>query len=811
MLSHIALVFWRGILQRRLFTTLNVLGMALGMAAFLTLALIVRYEFTFDRWIPDAGHIYRLDAFSDEEASVSSIRLIDALRAEHPDWNATAILRGFSGATVRVNDNAWDVFIARTDTHLFDVFALPLAEGDPRTALVPEGVVLTRTQARRFFGRDHDVLGKTLDITQKGRTERLHVTGVLKDLPPNTTPQFDLLVPTSASEMQVGSSWEMSAAETWVRVSPAVASRLPDLLSGIVQRHAAGLSSEDAKAFKIRARPLTTLHFFDATIGWGGADERLPIILGVVGLLALGAGLVNFVTLSTALAATRAREVAMRKVLGATVLTLGLSFTAEAIGLALIAAVIALVLTELSLPWISTLSGWPVGLDFGFALPLLLASAIIGGACAGAYPSWMLSRFRPAAVLASARMPGSGRLGSRLREGLTVAQFAFAVTLTICTLVIWRQTHLLQTMDRGFQQSGLLMAYLPNEQAERLRQQRLSDLVRGLPGVTGVTVADDAPGGGTAGMTFDTTRPGRSAPPPLLAVVAMQPSTLPVWGAHLLAGRLFDTTHDYDSRAMPVAPFDSFLAGQTWTFGAHNVVLNESAIRALGFADAASAIGTPITLHGKDIQTIIGVVADMRFKNSRASVTPALYYAVSGPIGYGVLSVRFDHAPENAVRTAIATVWKQVYPESALNLRSVGDIIDNDTRPEKQRGTLMIVASFVTLSISCIGLYGIAVFNVRRRLFEIGVRKVLGATAQQVTRLLVLQFLRPVLIANLIAWPVAWWVMRGWLSGFDRRISLSPLYFALTALIVLTLATLTTLLQIRRGARSAPAIALSSQ
>ena len=123
----------------------------------------------------------------------------------------------------------------------------------------------------------------------------------------------------------------------------------------------------------------------------------------------------------------------------------------------------------------------------------------------------------------------------------------------------------------------------------------------------------------------------------------------------------------------------------------------------------------------------------------------------------------------------------------------------------------MIVASFVTLSISCIGLYGIAVFNVRRRLFEIGVRKVLGATAQQVTRLLVLQFLRPVLIANLIAWPVAWWVMRGWLSGFDRRISLSPLYFALTALIVLTLATLTTLLQIRRGARSAPAIALSSQ
>ncbi|MFT8611156.1 MAG: ABC transporter permease [Gluconobacter oxydans] len=811
MLSHIALVFWRGILQRRLFTTLNVLGMALGMATFLTLALIVRYEFTFDRWIPDAGHIYRLDAFDDKEASVSSIRLIDALRAEHPDWNATAILRGFSGATVRVNDNAWDVFIARTDAHLFDVFALPLAEGDPRTALVPDGIILSRPEALRFFGTDHGVLGKTLDLVQNGQSRRLHVTGLLKKLPPNTTPHLDIIAPSSDPVLHSNDLWPMATAEIWVRLPSSVAAHLPALLEGIVQRHAAGLSQEDARHYTVQARPLTGLHFFDATIGMGGTDKRLPVILGIVGLLALGAGLVNFVTLSTALAATRAREVAMRKVLGATVLTLGLSFTAEAIGLALIAAVIALVLTELTLPWISTLSGWPVRLNFGFALPLLLASAIIGGACAGAYPSWMLSRFRPAAVLASARMPGSGRLGSRLREGLTVVQFAFAVTLTICTLVISRQTTLLQTMDRGFQQSGLLMSHLPNEQAERLRQQRLGDLVRNLPGVTGVTISDDAPGGGSAGITFDTTRPGRSRPPALLAVIAMQPSTLPVWGAHLLAGRLFDTSHDYDSRAMPVAPFDSFLTGQSWTFGAHNVVLNESAVRALGFADAASAIGTPITLHNKDVQTIIGVVADMRFKNSRASVTPALYYAVSGPIGYGVLSVRFDHAPENAVRAVIATVWKQVYPESALNLRSVGDIIDDDTRPEKQRGTLMIVASFVTLSISCIGLYGIAVFNVRRRLFEIGVRKVLGATAEQVTRLLVLQFLRPVLIANVIAWPVAWWVMRGWLSGFDRRVSLSPLYFALTALIVLALAALTTLLQIRRGARSAPAIALGSQ
>ncbi len=809
MLSHIALVFWRGIVQRRLFTALNVLGIALGMATFLTLALIVRYEFGFDRWIPDAADIYRLDAFATREASVSSIRLIDALRAEHPDWKATAVMRGFSGATVSARSNAWDVFIARTDAHLFDVFALPLAEGNARTALVPDGVVLTRAQARRFFGRDHDVLGQTLDLTQKGHTERLHVTGILKDLPANTTPQFDLLVPSSVPALHAYDLWEMSTSEIWVRVPSDIASHLPSLLEGIVQRHAAGLASDDARTFRVRARPLTSLHFFDATIGWGGADRRLPVILGVVGLLALGAGLVNFVTMSTALAATRAREVAMRKVLGATVLMLGLSFTAEAIGLALIAGLFALVLTELTLPWIATLSGWPVRLDFAFAVPLLLASAVIGGSCAGAYPSWILSRFRAAAVLASARLPGSGRLGSSLREGLTVLQFSFAVTLTICTLVIWRQTHLLQTMDRGFHQSGLLMDDLPNTPSERQRQQRLVDLVRGIPGVTGVTISDDAPGGGSAGMTFDTTRPGLSTSP-LLAVTGTQSSTLSVLGARLLAGRLFDTGHDYDSRPMPVAPFDSFLTGQAWTFGMHNVVLNESAVRALGFPTAASAIGASLTLNKKDVQTVIGVVADMRFRNSRASVTPALYYAVSGPISYGVLSVRYDHTPESAIRAAIATVWKQVYPESALNLRSVGETIDDDTRPEQQRGMLMVMASLVTLCISCIGLYGIAVFNVRRRLFEIGVRKVLGATAQQVMRLLVLQFLRPVLIANVIAWPIAWWVMRNWLSGFDRRISLSPLYFALTALLGLALAVVTTLLQIRRGARSAPAIALGS-
>ncbi|WP_215766976.1 ABC transporter permease [Gluconobacter cerinus] len=809
MLSHIALIFWRGIVQRRLFTTLNVLGMALGMATFLTLVLIVRYEFSFDRWIPHAADIYRLDAFDDSEASVSSIRLIDALRAEHPDWNATAVLRGFSGATIRVNENAWDVFIARTDPHLFDVFALPLLEGDPATALVPDGVVLSQAEALRFFGTDHSILGKTLDLTQKGQTHRLHVTGVLKELPANTTPRFDIIVPSSQAALHINDLWPMATSEIWVRVSPSVASQFPTLLQGLVQRHAAGLSEQDAKKYVVRGRALTSLHFFDATIGMRGTDKRLPVILGIVGLLALGAGLVNFVTLSTALAATRAREVAMRKVLGATVLMLGLSFTAEAIGMALIAAFVALALTELTLPWITTLSGWPVRLDFGFAVPLLIITAVIGGACAGAYPSWVLSRFQPATVLSSARLPGSGRLGSRLREGLTIVQFSFAVTLTICTLVIWRQTHLLQTMDRGFHQSGLLVSHLPNDPTERLRQQRLSDLVRDLPGVTGATVSDDAPGGGSASITFDITRPGNSTPA-ILAVIGTESSTLPIWGAHLLAGRLFDSSHDYDSRPMPAAPFDSFLMGQTWSFGAHNVVINESAVRALGFADDASAIGTSITLHGKDIQTIIGVIADMRFKDSRASVTPALYYAISGPIVYGVLSVRYRNVSENTMRAAIATIWKRVYPESALNLRSVGDIINEDVRPEQQRGMLMIVASFVTLSISCVGLYGIAVFNVRRRLFEIGVRKVLGATAQQVTRLLILQFLRPVMIANIVAWPVAWWVMRNWLSGFDRRISLSPLYFALTALIVLALAVLTTLFQIRRGARSAPAIALGS-
>ncbi|MFT8776843.1 MAG: ABC transporter permease [Gluconacetobacter liquefaciens] len=809
MLAHIALVFWRGIAQRRLFTALNVAGMALGMATFLTLALIVRYEFSFDRWIPDAANIYRLDAFPAKEASVSSIRLFDAIQAEHPEWPATAIVRGFSDATVVVGAQVRDVTIARTDTHFFAVFGLPLAEGDRATALVPDGAVLTRAWARGLFGTDRNIVGRSFDIIQRGERRRLHVTGILDDPAPNTTPHFDLLVPSSPESLHGYDMWGMQDTEVWVRLAPSVASHLPDLLNGLVQRHAAGLTADEARPYVVRARPLTSLHFFDATIGWGGADKRLPVILGLVGLLALAAGLINFVNLSTALAATRAREVAMRKVLGATPRLLGLSFTAEAVGLALMAAALAIVMTELALPWVATLSGWPVTLDFSFALPLLLLVAVIGGVCAGAYPSWLLSRFRPAAVLASARLPGSGRLGSRLREGLVVVQFAFAITLTICTLVIWRQTHLLQTMDRGYRPSGLLVDRLPDEPSARQRQQRLADLIRGVPGITGVTISDNAPGGGPSRISYAATRPGHQKDVSIL-LVGTQPSTLPLFGTRLLAGRLFDARSDRDSRPMPVTPFDAAFSVPDYNFGTHTIILNETATRALGFPDPASAIGQPIYLAGKTIQTVIGVVADMRLQAGRAAVDPALYYAVSGPIGHGVLSLRYDHAPENAVRTAIAAVWKQVFPEAALNLRGMDEIVGEDTRPEQQRGTLMIIASLLTLSISCIGLYGIAAFNVQRRLFEIGVRKVLGATAGQVTGLLVFQFLRPVLLANIAAWPVAWWAMRGWLAGFDRRIGLSPLYFVATAVLVILLAVVTTLLRAGKGARSAPAIALGS-
>ncbi|CAI9120492.1 ABC transporter permease [Brytella acorum] len=809
MLGHIALAFWRGIMRRRLFTALNVLGMALGMATFLTLALIVRYEFSFNRWIPDAGNIYRLDAYRDHEASVSSIRLLDAVRAEHPDWRATAIPRGFSNATVLVHGVATDLTIARTDAHFFDVFELPLIEGERARALVPDGVVLTQSLARRFFGTDHGILGRTFEISQKGQRRQVHVTAVLKDMPSNTTPYFDVIVPSSSEALHGYNLWQMNDTEVWVRLSPSVAAQLPTLLKGLVQRHAAGLSADEARPYVVQARPLDDVHFFDATIGWGGTDERLPIIVGVIGVLALLAGLINFVNLSTALAATRARDVAMRKVLGATPRMLALSFTGEAIGLALLAACLALVPTELALPWIATLSGWPVRLDFSFALPLLLLAAIIGGACAGAYPSWLLSRFRPAAVLASARLPGSSRLGSRLREGLVVIQFAFAIALTICTVVIWRQTHLLQTMDRGFRQSGLLVDILPDDPSSRQRQQRLVDALRGVPGIADVTLSDDAPGGGSAGLSYDAKRPGRQTSV-FVGVIGTRPSALPVFGAHLVAGRLFDAGTDHDSRPMPIAPFDANFGASDFSFGAHNVVLNEAAVRALGFPDAASALGQPIFLQGKTAQTVIGVVADMRLRDSRSVVAPALYYAVSGPIGHGVLSIRFDHAPENAVRDAVAVVWKQVFPEATLNLRSVEEIVGDDTRPEQQRGTLMIIASLLTLFISCVGLYGIAAFNVQRRLFEIGVRKVLGATAGQVMRLLVFQFLRPVLLANCLAWPVAWWAMRVWLAGFDQRISLSPFYFLGTALTVAMLAVVTTLLQARKGAWSAPSVALGS-
>jgi putative ABC transport system permease protein len=558
----------------------------------------------------------------------------------------------------------------------------------------------------------------------------------------------------------------------------------------------------------LRIAPLLGEHLTDPTAA------MTVTALGAVGALTLLLAAINYVNLATARAGLRAREVALRKVMGATGGKLIIQFMAEAVATVVLAALIGLALCELALPGVNAAGGLSLKLDYlrdSWLWATLLGVIVVVGFGAGLYPALILSRFQPAAVLAASRSPGGGRASGRVREVLVAFQFAVAVAFTTATLVMVSQTYFVRHMDRGFSRDGVVV--VPTFALSGLTDIQRNSLLtawRALPGVVSATASGDRPGDEFI-LSNHVKQPGAPGEGPRVFQAEVGPYFFETYGAHLIAGRWPDLGHGAD-----------FLPSNPWPVGQdarttnsplimRNVVLNARAITALGFHSPEDAIGKLIVSKqsvGLQPFTVIGVVSDIRFNAPRFPLPPIAYIATGADILSAQAAVRYSGTDPHAIQDRLAAAWRQIAPTEPFEAKTIDQALQPYYKYDEQNSRLFTIGALLAVGIGCVGLYGLASFNTARRVKEIGIRKTLGASTGDILKLLIGQFLRPVILANLVAWPLAWWVMHGYLSGFDQRIALTPAYFLAATALTLLIAVATVGGQAYAVARAEPAKAL---
>jgi putative ABC transport system permease protein len=712
------------------------------------------------------------------------------------------------------------------DNLFFDVLQFPLVQGDPRTALAQtNNAVLTQSEARRIFGRE-DVVGQTLTMVTRGVATDFRITGIARDLPHNSHVRFNIvarfdLARSFTDTPQFLTSWGWQSGWYYFTLRPgADPAAIQAALPGWERRNIPDETYGNQRTNQGDNQDWLVANIRDIHLGAAqdgtmtpGNDRQTIITFAIIAFLILGMACVNFTNLATARASQRAREVALRKVLGANRAQLITQFLAESVLIACIAMLLALALVELLLPPFAnfldaTLAMHYFGWD-GMLLPIVGLTLLVGAA-GGLYPAFYLSRFQPAQVLkankSSAEAAGSGLL----RNVLVVAQFAVSIGLIICTAIVYSQTVHARSVDPGFRREGILqIGNMDRRQIAPMAETVARQIAR-VPGV--ISVARTAIGVSTAStMGRAVTVPGR-ADPINIGNYAVDENFFATMGIDRIAGRTFDAARPLDRIDAPftVSPEDQ--AAMIRRGG--NVVVNEIAARRLGFGRPADAVGRqvrvalyPFGAGSSPVPvTIVGVVRDTRFRSIRTPIEPIMYRLGTDYQAY--LDVRYDAASPGQVRERIERLWRRLAPDVPFDGQYSGEIVAELYTAEEARAETFAGFALLAALVACLGLFGLAAFTAERRTKEIGIRKVLGARSTDIVRLLVWQFTKPVIVANLIAWPVAWWVMRDWLNTFDARIDLGPTPFVAAGLLAFLVAGVTIAGHAVKVARTNPILAL---
>jgi putative ABC transport system permease protein len=821
MLRNYIAVAFRNLVNNRLYSVINIGGLAVGLAACVLIVLYVRDELSYERWLPNADRIAAVETTlhipGRELASAATGGPVRAALEKDFSSDIERAVRVYgSRGPVQVGDRPFMLAITHVDPGFFQVFDLPMVTGQRETALADTtSILLSEHEAQRYFGREPAV-GKTLTT---GDGKAFTVVGVFADVPENSHLSLAAIARFDPARHEgrpyVAELWDWTDLRTYVLFrSKAAMARVAADLPAFVDRNARldmpGVTDKPSTLLELGLMPLLDIHLHATMLGYANVGDFATVIaFAGIALLVLLIACINFVNLATARAMKRAREVAMRKVVGSTRGQLIAQHLGEAVITALIALVFALALVELTVGPLAAFVHKPLGFDLAgdpWLLAVLVGLVVVVGILGGLYPAVYLSRFRPAEVLKANQSSVAG--SSRLRTGLVVIQFAVSITLIICTATIFSQTVYARTLDLGFQHDHRLtlpVGQLPSRPTAATLRARVAV----LPGVLGASLSSDAPP-----LKSDDTQFIYPTPVPQndgLAVqwLAVDPSFFEVYGVTPLAGRLFDGARPGDF----IPDLNNIPADAR-----PSIVINQALAAKLGVARPADAVGKELWAYVQKNQwmmptTVIGVVRDLNLNSVRTAVAPLLYFVRGPEAPFQRLSIHVAPGQMDQVVPAIREIWHQLAPMLPIQLHFVDQDLSAQYDADAERGQIFAAFALLAVLIACLGLFGLASFSAERKTKEIGVRKVLGASVLDIVKLLVWQFSRPVIAANLIAWPVAFYLMHRWLSGFRDAIHLTdpPVFLGIfggASLLAVAIAWLTIVGQAVHVARANPGRAL---
>jgi putative ABC transport system permease protein len=813
MISSYIKVAWRSMARHKTLTAINVLGLSVGIACFTLFMLNAVNEFSFDRQHANADRLFRVYRWTEASKGGSGesdpylpMPLGPALKKDLADVEEFVRFQDpWVEDFVRADGPVTQMGVTYADARVFDVFSFPLKYGDPKTALAELGsVVLTERAASRLFGPANPV-GRRLEIKLGDAFEPFMVTAVAENPPENSSFRFDSLasfefLAGTADGRQARDDWFHSAFQTYVLLRPG--SRLaedPRELRAFRHKYYPDEEEESRKSgrwtgsdppVRYRLQPLLAMHTDPRMRGGAvpSVDPRSVWAMLAIAAIVLLIACINFTTLAIGRSAGRAREVAIRRVVGGRRRQLVFQFLSEAMIMSLTAGAIGLGLAQLLLPYFNALAGKHLTLSLALYPeigPLVPGLVIFAGLLAGGYPALALSSFRPVEIMRKKIHLGGSNLFTR---ALVTLQFALSVALIISTLVILGQLRFMRSESPGFDKENVVSVHAEGTPADRLfplfRQS-----VLGKPEIVDATGSDIGLGQGTGwsrnGWDYEGSHKETFE-------YAVQDNYLAVMGMELRAGRDFDPGILSDSST--------------------SVIVNEAFVRDFGWTNA-QAVGqrlTGYTEKPEDTPVVIGVVRDFHFRPFSEEVKPQIFRrSPESPTRRFFVRIR-PGDPRPALEV-LREAWARLVPDLPFAYSFLDDDLDAFYRSETRQAAVVGWAGGISIFLGCLGLFGLAALAAVNRTKEIGIRKVLGATSAHIATLLSQEFIRLVVIANLVAWPVAWVAMNSWLRNFAYRIGLQAWVFALAGALSLLVALLTVGFQAIRSAAANPVETLRTE
>lgn len=811
MLKNYFKIAWRNLMKYRFISFINLFGLTVGITCCLLITIYIVNELSYDRYNKNADNVYRVTRSFNNAEGVVSLTLSTVappfgyyFPTDFPEIVKMTRLLNNGTTPLKYKDKLIsepDVYFG--DENLFDVFTLKVLEGDPKTALKePFSVMLSEEAAKKYFGNE-DPMNKILRANNQFDVK---VTGVYQKFPANSHLHPGILISFNTLKdsavygaENLRTNWGNNSFFTYLLLPEhydikRMIARFPEFVDKRMD-HKDYNGALPSKFTKIGLQKLTDIHLYSHTDyeAEPNGDITRVYIFSIIALFILLIACINYMNLSTARSALRAREIGIRKVIGARKKEIIFQFLSESVLIAWAAIVISLILLYFTLPWLNQLSEQNLSMDillkWQVLIPVISAPFIIG-ILSGIYPALFMSSFQPVKTLKGLLKAGKGNIS--FRKVLVVTQFGISIVLIITTIIVFQQLRYMQNTSLGYDKEHLVtMPY--NNFLNPAYEQFRNELLRN-PNIKEVARSSRIPTGRLLDEMGASTYVGDSSRPITADIkfVAGDYDFIPTYGVHVVAGRNFSRTYGTDTS---------------------NFILNESAVSAIGWKTPQDAVGKDFK-YGSTKGKVIGVMADFHFESLRNKIVPIILCnpPVTATDSYfNNLSIKVSGNNMQNTLSMIGNTWRKYLPELPYQFTFLDEKFDELYKSEQRQGTIFTVFACIAIFIACLGLFGLSAFTISQRFKEIGVRRVLGANVDSIVLLLSKDFLRLVLVASIIAFPIAWYAMTHWLADFAYRVNIQWWVFMLAAALALVVALATVSFHAVKASIANPVTSLRSE